>query len=186
MDALMSLTARLTEKFPSSRLFSSAALVDWAPLVPTTQVKAMAPTSNRVRIFTRFSLSTSGESPPNRAETRNHLRTKMPENPRSRLPNLANAPKSRECSYRGLRRARQPRDRPRRKQSRSSVEFGGGVSGGRLLPVSLSPRLQGLPRRDAEPVREAAAARAGAVLDVPRTSAVANRRGLGLRLFLLL
>src|ERR1700678_1409562 len=109
----------------------------------------------------------------------------MPENRRNRLPNLANLPKSRQCRLPGLRRARQPRDRPCRKQPRSSHEPGGGVQGGRLLPVPLSPRLQGLLGGDAEPVREAATAPAGTVRDVPRTSAVANGRGLGLWLFLL-
>src|SRR5450631_1295715 len=64
MDALMSLTARLTEKFPSSRVFFSAAWVDWAVLAPTVPIKAMAPTSMRVRTFTRVSLSPSGECPP--------------------------------------------------------------------------------------------------------------------------
>ena len=51
----MSLTARLTEKFPSSRVFFYAARVDWAVLAPTMSIKAMAPTSKRVRTFTRFS-----------------------------------------------------------------------------------------------------------------------------------
>src|SRR3984885_3896475 len=57
MDALISFTARLTEKFQSSRRFSSAAWVDRVVLASTTQIRAIAPTSKRVGTFMQFSLS---------------------------------------------------------------------------------------------------------------------------------